>query len=290
VGSLLTRAELAKLARTLGTGEDRVAFLAPQDPHELRALTRSVTDALFGEHRAAFQRLAEASRLLPASLVAKMSELVFGPMLSARIASAMPPARAVEVAEKLKTAFLAEVTMQLDPRSAAEVLAAMPVKVIVEVARALLRRGEFVTMGRFVDDLTDTAIRAVAGAVESDEALLRIAYFVERRERLVELVELLPPERLRGMITAAVQGPAELQQAGLAVIGQLSARQQGRVAELAIDMGAGALKALVAAVQRHGAGPILADVIGHVDEAGRRRFVKLLGAEAARALGLPTAS
>ena len=276
MSDLLTRAELIKLSRTLGTDEARVAFLARYDHLDLRLLGERLTNALFSEYRVAFQRLADASRLLPASLVAKMSEMVFGPMLSARVAGSMPPDRAVEVAAKLKTKFMADVTMQLDPKSASEVLAAMPVKIIVEVAQALLERREYVTMGRFVDDLTDAAIRAVAAKIGDDEALLRIAFFVERRERLIELVELLPPERLRAIVSAVVGGPADLQQAGLAVMSQVSARQQGRIGEIAIGLGAEVLTTLIETAQRHEAGAVVGAVMEHVGAEGRRQFVMML--------------
>jgi hypothetical protein len=278
MSDLQTRAELIKLSRALGAPEGAVAFLARLGHLELRQLTQAVSQALFNEHKAAFQRLADASRLLPASLVAKISELVFGPMLCARVAALMSPERATEIARKLRTKFLADVTMQLDPRSASELLAGIPTPIIVDVARLLLERHEYVTMGRFVDELTDEAIRAVTRSITDDTALLRIAFFVERRERLVELIEILPRDRLAGIVKSVIAGPEELQTAGLAVIGQLSARQQGALGELAIGLGAAVLTTLIAVAQRHGASAAVAAVIQNVDAAGRRRFVEMLGA------------
>ena len=283
MSDLLTRAELIKLSRVLTTDEKSVAFLAPLGPESIRLLQERVSAALFDEHRGALQRLADASRLLPASLVAKMSELVFGPMLSARVAGLMPPARAVEVSTKLHMKFLADVTVQLDPRSASDLLALIPAKTIVEVARVLLERREYVTMGRFVDDLPEQAIRAVMQDL-SDEALLRIGFFVERRARLAELIDLVAPERLRGVVKAVSVGSAEVQSAGLAMISQLPPRHQGRLGDIAVTLGAAALTGLIATAQRENASEVVAAVMVNVSADGRKAFAALLEDMDARTL------
>jgi hypothetical protein len=275
VSDLLTRAELAKLSRVLGAPDPAVQFLAGRGHLELRQLEDRVSNALFDEHRAAFQRLADASRLLPASLVAKMSELVFGPMLSARVSGLMPPDRAIEVAQKLHTKFLAEVTVQLDPRSASELLARMPTKIVVAVAAVLLQRREYVTMGRFVDELPEAAIRAVLDSLEDDGALVRVAGYVSRRERLMELIEMIPPDRLRRMVAAVAAGPEEVQVAGLVMMSQLSERQQGRLGDLTIGLGADAVRALVAAAAKAGASDVLRTVLRHLSGESKLALLKI---------------
>ena len=252
MSELLTRAELIKLARVLGAPEPAVALFAPLGVDRLRRLGSRISRVLFDDHRAALQKLADASRLLPASLVARMSELVFGPMLSARMAGLMPPDRAVDVATRLRAKFLADVCIELDPRSASELLALMPTRIIVDVAGRLLERAEYVTMGRFVDDLTDDAIRAVAAGLRDDVALVRIGYFVERRERLNELVDLLEPERVRHIVAAVAGGPPELQAAGLAMMSRFTHRQQARFGEAAIALGPKVLEPLAAAARAAG--------------------------------------
>lgn len=276
MSDLLTRAGLTRLARVLGATDASVQVLAARNHLELRQLEDRVSAALFDEHRKALQRIADASRLLPASLVAKMSELVFGPMLSARVSGLMPPDRAIEVAGRLRTKFLADVTIQLDPRSASELLARMPVTIVVEVAALLLQRGEYVTMGRFVDDLPDAAIRAVVERVQDDGALVRIAGYVERRERVMELIEMIPADRLRRVVAAAATGPEEVQRSGLVMMSQLSERQQGRVGDIAISLGADAVNALVAAASRAGASDMLRTVLRHISADSKLALVKII--------------
>lgn len=273
---LLTRAELVKLARVLGAPEAAVAFLGQRNHLELRQLEDRISDALFDEYRPALQRIADASRLLPASLVAKMSELVFGPVLSARVAGLMPPDRAIEVASKLKTKFLADVTMQLDPRSASELLARMPPAIVVAVAAVLLQRGEYVTMGRFVDDLPDASVRAVIQQVADDGALVRIAGYVERRQRLAELIDLIPTERLRRVVAAVATGPEEVQHAGLTMLSEATTAQKGRLGDIAVDLGADTVKALVAAASHAGASDVLREVLRNVSEGSRAALARIL--------------
>ncbi|HUR39671.1 MAG TPA: hypothetical protein VM240_00735 [Verrucomicrobiae bacterium] len=261
MSELLVRAELVKLARALGTEPAEVDFLAGLDVAALRQLEDRITQSLFDEHRVAFQRLADASKLLPASLIAKMSERVFGPMLSARVSGVMDPQRAVEIAGGLKTAFLADVCVQMDPRSASTLLQRMPVKIIVEVAQVLLKRKDYVTMGRFVDELTDEAIRAVMEKISDDHALVRVAGYVERRQRVAELIDLVPLERLKRVVAAIAAGPTEVQDAGLLMMGQLTTAQQGRVGDIAIELGAGTVQKLRAIASRAGATELLREVL-----------------------------
>lgn len=276
MSDLLTRAELVKLSRVLGAKEADIGFLAALGHLELRQLGDRISNLLFDEYRAAFQRLADASRLLPASLVAKMSEMVFGPVISARVSGLMPPERAIEVASKLKTRFLADVTMQLDPRSASELLALMPTRIVIEVAGILLERREYVTMGRFVDDLTDEAIRAVADSLDDDQALVRIGLFVERPERLNELVDLLGAERVRRVVGAVASGPDDVQAAGLAMMSQFTPRQLGRFGEAAIALGPEVLNRLIGAAYREGVTEVVASVMESIGAEGRAVFSRML--------------
>ena len=274
MSDLLTRAELVKLSRALGAKPEDVAFLAPLGHLTLRNLEDRLSALLFDEHRGAFQRLADSGRLLPASLVAKMSELVFGPMLSARVSGLMPPERAIEVAGKLRTKFLADVCVELDPRSASELLALMPSRIIVEVAQMLLKRREYLTMARFVDDLTDEAIRAVTRNID-DEAVLRIGAYVERPARLEELLLLLPPGRLEAIVARTARGSPEVQAAGLTLMSQLGPKLQARIGEIAIGLGAEVLNALLSSSLREEASDVIRSVMVNISAGSRAAFLKL---------------
>jgi Mg/Co/Ni transporter MgtE len=131
-----------------------------------------------------------------------ISQHAFGAMLSARISGMLDPARAVDVAEKLPPSFLADIASELDPRRASNVIAGMPADQIVGVTRELTRRGEYVTMGRFVGHLGDDALLAAVATID-DATLLRTAFVLEERDRLDALADLISDERLEALLDAA---------------------------------------------------------------------------------------
>lgn len=277
---LQLRGELIKLARVLGTTSETVGFLSPLGAEALRRLEGQVSAALYDEYRPALQRLADASKLLPASLVAKMSEMVFGPMLSARVAGLMAPDRAIEVSARLKPPFLAEVCVELDPRGATALLASFPVKTVIEVAKVLTERREYVTMGRFVDAMPDASIKAVLDAVDDDAALLSVGQFVDRRERLAELVGLIPAPRLGRLVTATARGAPEIQMAGLAMMSRITGPQQARIGEIALGLPLDTVRALLATVHREGVEEVvLGMVMNPAVAAAVRRAPALVRAE-----------
>lgn len=183
------QAEILKLARLLQRTPDQLAYLEQVPPEDLRALREQITETLFSAHEAALRRLAAASKLLPTGLVAGLGQSTFGPMLSARIAGLLEPERAVEIAAKMQTKFLAEVAIELDPRRATTVIAGIPPTQISAITAELARRKEYVTMGRFVGHLSDEAL-AAALTVLDDDALAQTVFVLEdgiSEERLAAL-------------------------------------------------------------------------------------------------------
>jgi hypothetical protein len=185
-----TRAEILKLARLLHRDPEQLSYLATVPPQDLRALREQITERLFSAQERALRRLVAASRLLPVGLVANLGQGTFGPMLSARIAGLLDPDRAVDIAVRMPSEFLAEIAIELDPRRARAVIAGIPPDRISEITGELARREEYVTMGRFISHLDDDAL-AAALAVLDDEALSQTAFVLEdgadddRLERLL---------------------------------------------------------------------------------------------------------
>jgi hypothetical protein len=189
------RPEILKLARLLGKDPEQLSYLERVPVAELRVLREQVTDALFTAQEDALRRLVIASKLLPVGLVASLGQSTFGPMLSARIAGLLDPDRAVEVAAKMPTDFLAEVAIELDPRRASAVIAGIPSSRILDITLELARREEYVTMGRFVAHLSDEALGAALTALD-DEALAQTMFVLEDGAGDERLVRLLDARRL----------------------------------------------------------------------------------------------
>ncbi|MCA9533309.1 MAG: hypothetical protein KC593_06520, partial [Myxococcales bacterium] len=133
-------AEKIKLGRLLSLGPAALEQYDALDAATLRALREQISDSLFDDSRGALERVASASRLLPNALVASVGERSFGPMLCARITGLLSPERAAALAAHMPDEFLADVAMQLDPRSARGVIAQLGKERVVAVAKVLLAR------------------------------------------------------------------------------------------------------------------------------------------------------
>ena len=246
--SLQARAEILKLARILQRDPDSLAYLESLEPEDLRALRDQATEVLWSADSGFLNRVAAASKLLPAGLSATISERAFGPVLTSRLAGRLEPKRAVEVAARLSTGFLADVAIELDPRQASDVIARIPPRRVAEITRELVSRGEYVTMGRFVGHLGDDAVKAALGEMDNP-ALLRIGFVLEDKSRLERLVGLLAAGRVNGLVAAAAE--ADLWLEALDLLGHLSARRRREIVDRALKLDPAALEKLVDAVIEH---------------------------------------
>lgn len=275
MSTLAQRAEVLKLARALGTTPAQLEYLDKLDAAAIRQLREQASASLFDAHHKLFQRIAATTRLLPAPLVAVIAEKAIGPLLCARTTGLLPPERAVEISRRLQAGFLADLCIELDPRSARAVIAAMPVERVVEVSRELARRKEYITMGRFVDCLGDAAIRATMNDLRDDEALLRIGFFVEDKRRLSDIIELLPRQRLLDIVRVAADGDAELWPEALAMINSVEDAQRRLMADLAAGMEETAILKMIATTQAQQLWPAMLPVVAMMNAANQRRLLNL---------------
>lgn len=273
--TLETRAEIIKLSRLLCRDEDTLAYLEAIPAAEIRLLREQITDVLFTAHGPALSRLATASRLLPIALVATIGEKVFGAVLSARIAGLLEPGRAVELAERLPVGFLADVAIELDPRRASDVIGRIPPEQIAAITRELIARNEYVTMGRFVGHLgTDSIVAAVT--VMDDVAVLRVAFVLESKDSLTDLVEVLPEDRRDGIVEAAAT--ANLWPEVLDLLGHMTLAQRRDLVERAAAWDDGrTLEALLEAARSEGMWAELLPLVSLLPGEGRTRIAGIVG-------------
>lgn len=276
MSSLTLQAEHLKLARLLGCSESVVAGLAGLDVAALRQLRGACTSMLFDGDRASLQRVAGAARILPGALNAVLAEKAMGAVLASRVAGLLPPKDAVEIAKRTTLDFNVEVTLLLDPRSAAPMLRLMPMDLVVAVTREMLERREYIVMARFVDTLSDEQIRACM-AVLDDESMLRIGFFVESPQRLEEIVGLMSDERLQKVV--AIAGRPELALGGpvMVLLSGVGPKLRIRLVQAAVthaDESVGAQ--LVAAAREHGLSTLLEAVAESLPAAAAQRLAKLM--------------
>jgi hypothetical protein len=264
-----TRAEIVKLAALLGVSPERLAYLESVPAGDLAALREQATDTLFDADRDRLERIAASARLVPTAIAAKVAERAFEPPLAARLAGMLDPEKAVDLARRLPPEFLADVGAVLDPRRARDVLSRLPADRVLAVARILAQRGEHVAMGRFVGHLRSESIAATLPVLD-DATLLHTAFVLEGRERLDEIMGMLPEERLRSLMRAA--GASGLWPEALNLLDHLSPAARGRLADLASEEDEALLAGVIEVAHDQGLWDSLLPVARSMSPAARRRF------------------
>lgn len=191
-----TMAEIAKLARVLDVDPAELEFLATQPASAIKTFRDQVSDELSGRDVVRMQRVAAAVKLVPKPIAALVAEKALGPALAAAVAGAVEPARAVAIAESLSPEFLADATVLLDPKRAAEVIARVPDTMAAEVARVLIERGDYLTMGRLAGAMPESVLWAALPQA-ADRDILQVGLHLEDSSQA---------ERLLGMVTDRVPG------------------------------------------------------------------------------------
>jgi hypothetical protein len=246
--ALQARAEILKLAGILGRDPGSLDYLETLPVADLRALRAQIIEVLWGADGAAMDKLAAASKLLPAGLNATISERALGPVITAQLAARLEPSRAVDVAGKLTTAFVADVATELDPRRTSAVIAGIPPRRIGEITGELCQRGEHVTMGQFVGHLSDEALRCALAAMDN-AALLRIGFVLEDKQGLDRLVSFLSEGRIEDIVATAAEQDLWLE--ALDLLAHLSVSPRRRFIDSAKALDEQDLERLVATVVEH---------------------------------------
>jgi hypothetical protein len=267
---LEVRAEILKLARLLRRSPEELSYLELVPATDVRELREQVTDVLFSAHGPALARLAAASKVLPIRVVATIGERAFGPMLAARIAGLLDPARAVEMADTMPIEFLADVAVELDPRRASDVISRISPERIAAITRELLRRDEYVTMGHFVGHLGDEAVRAAFGVLD-DKSLLLVAFVLESKDSLNHLVSLLPEARRDALVDVAADQQMWLE--ALDLLSHLSEENRSRFAESGSLEREGVLEAIVDAAVENGLWGELMPLVPELPTQAQQRVV-----------------
>jgi hypothetical protein len=265
-------AEITKLARLFGVETEELGYLDQIPAEALRTFRAQATDRLFAGEADRLRRVAVASKLVPVPLTVMIAQIAFGPVLCAATAGLLDPPHAVRVASKCPTTFLADITIHLDPRRAADVIAAVPTDLVVAVAKELLARDEHVTMGRFVSYLKRETLKASIDNIPQDADLLRVAFVMEGKDRLDELIE-LTRDRIPGLVRTAHE--QNLWAEALDLIGHASVDSLAHIAEVAVAAGDDVLTELVRAADSLDAWDILLPVAAAMTPDDLHRFASL---------------
>lgn len=270
--ALAVRAELIKLGRTLNCQTEELEFLANHSAGDLRALREGLSDAMFKTHASSFKLLAGLSGLLPAPLIAKIAQYALGAFLAGRVTGEMEPDRAVAIARKLPTDFLADVSLSIDPARAQDVIGAMPTKTVQAVARILVQRQEYITMGRFVGAISEDALFRIVDELD-DADLLHTGFYVEDSSRLDRIIDHLPDDRLRNVVQTATR--QDLWPEALSLVTMLGDEKKGHMGNLVAEEDAAVLDSLVLVAQQQHLWAEVLVAAGSMTEANQRTVANL---------------
>ncbi|MGW2228917.1 hypothetical protein [Streptomyces formicae] len=276
------RAETLKIARLLEVEPDALAFLRTLPVDDVRRFREQSVAALFDRAPEMLDRIASATKLVPAGVAAAISQKALGPRLAAAVAGRLEPARAADIIEKLPVTFTAESCGHLDPRRIKGIVDRLDENLVVRIAVALAERGDHLTMGRFVGHLPDSALRRILPQVD-DAAVLRTGFAIDVPERLGQIIELMGPERLASVIAAAAD--EDLWPEALAVAGMVTGEQRGRIASLAASQPQDRLDSLVATVAAQDLWESLLPLVALLGEDERRAVAALPSLRGADVLG-----
>ncbi|WP_269858534.1 hypothetical protein [Streptomyces sp. RPT161] len=271
VDTLRNRAETRKIARLLDVDVDQLVFLRGLSADDVRRFREQVVTALFDGAPEMLDRIARATKLVPAAVAATISQTALGPRLAAGVAGRLEPHRAAEIIDRLPVSFTAESCAHLDPRRIAGIVQRLDEDLLVRIAVALAERGDDVTMGRFVGHLPDTALRRILGLVDAS-VVLRVGFLIDQPQRVDSVIELMGTERLAAVIQAAGDG---LWPEALAVAGMAGPRWRHAIAAITARQAPEHLDSLVRAAHEQDLWESLLPLVALLDDAERRRIAEL---------------
>ncbi|MFC6014454.1 hypothetical protein [Nocardia lasii] len=266
-----TTAEIARLTAVLGLADTaELDFLAELPPAALREFRTQITDLIHHREARRMQRVAAAAKLVPAALAGRIAEAAIGSVLAAAVAGSVEPQRAVAIAAAVSPTFLADIAVTLDPRRAAQVIAEIPDAMAVEVARELLARGDYLTMGRLAGSVPERVLR-VALPHAADIDLLHVGYHLE---------DTAAADRLLATITDRVPGLIHATDAerrwpeAIALLDLLGPVERSRLGDVVADQDAEVLDGLLATVVELDAWRTLLPVAARMQPPGLRRLAQ----------------
>ena len=245
--SVDTQAEIAKLSRLLQVSEKKLKYLEVIPPTALHELRDQVADLMFDPEASGLHHLVGLTRMLPASLVATITEKSLPPLLTARISGIVELDQAIAVTRRLPIAYMAEVAANMDPRTAQEVVGGMPKATIVQVAAELANRSDFVTLGSMATHVDEEVLSGCFDLID-DHVLLRIAFVFENKSILNATIELMEDDKLINVLRAGSK--QSLWPEALDLASHLDKTQHARVANLVASDDQGLLESLIDATYR----------------------------------------
>jgi hypothetical protein len=206
--------QIGRIARLLHLDPDQVRGLDEVPDADLRVLHDQISKTLFGDAQQRFARIAALSKTIPGPLAGVLAQKFLPPVMAARVAEMLDPAKARDLIGRVSVTYLAEIALALDPVRSKPVVQKLPPEPIGKVARELFGRQEYAAMAEFVGTVTVEALFA-AFEVATPYDLLAVVPLLEWNDNLDRVIADLPHAKVTQIATALT--PVELADLALAL-------------------------------------------------------------------------
>ncbi|MDP9116599.1 MAG: hypothetical protein M3O28_04950 [Actinomycetota bacterium] len=200
--------QLGRIARVMHVDVEELHGLDGLTDEQLRRLHDRIGELVFAGEQDRFARIAGLSKAIPGPLAGKLAERFLPPPLAARTAEMLEPAKARDLVTKVRTSYLADLAMSLDPTRSKTVVQAIPPNNVAQVARELFGRGEYAAMAEFAGTVT---LGALFGAFEvaTPHDLFEVAPLLVWNDNLDTVLSELPVEKILPLVHELVRTSRE---------------------------------------------------------------------------------
>ncbi len=206
--------QIGRIARLLRLDPSEIHGLDGVPDADLRAFHDQISKTLFGDAQQRFARIAGLSKTIPGPLAGVLAEKFLPPVMAARTAEMLEPAKARDLIGRVSIGYLAEIALALDPVRSRPVVQKLPPEPIGKVAKELFGRKEYATMAEFVGTVTVDALFAALHAATPHD-LLAVVPLLEWNDNLDKVIAELPDAQVHEIATAL--SPTELADLALAL-------------------------------------------------------------------------
>lgn len=269
LASLDLDAERRKLARLLGVDAETLHYVDALTAADVRQLRHTVEAHIFDRGAKRFRGLAKSTKLLPNKVNALIAQRALGPRLAAQVAGLLEPKTAVALADQVSLEFRADLCGYLDPRRAGDVLRAMPLNIVLPTSAELVRRHDYMTMARFVDDLKPEQIAAVSAELDA-VSMLWTGFYVESGRSLTQLITMLSDAQIVATMHAAAEHTLWPQ--SLALMLRADEPTTARMIRLLAEQPAEISASLLRYADQVDGWPVLAQLLHRADPADQQRL------------------
>lgn len=269
LASLDLDAERRKLARLLGVDAEALHYVDALAAADVRQLRHTVEAHIFDRGAKRFRGLAKSTKLLPNKVNALIAQRALGPRLAAQVAGLLEPKTAVALADQVSLEFRADLCGYLDPRRAGDVLRAMPLNIVLPTSAELVRRHDYMTMARFVDDLKPEQIAAVSAELDA-VSMLWTGFYVESGRSLTQLITMLSDAQIVATMHAAAEHTLWPQ--SLALMLRADESTTARMIHLLAEQPAEISASLLRYADQVDGWPVLAQLLHRADPADQQRL------------------